>query len=68
MANKYYKKRGNLNWKERKLLGDIEEAIEKNPGIGNIEPATTFDELEKLQRRSFVPDRLKAGPVNADDP
>jgi hypothetical protein len=51
MANKYYKKRGNLNWKERKLLGDIEEAIEKNPGIGNIEPATTFDELEKLHVR-----------------
>ena len=48
MASKYYKKRGNLSWKERKLIGDIEEAIEKNPELKNFQPATTFDELEKL--------------------
>ena len=51
MANKFYKKRGNLNWKERKLLSDIEEAVEKNPALSNIEPALTFDDLEKLHVR-----------------
>ena len=48
MASKYYKKRGNLSWKERKLISDIDEAIGKNPELKNFEPATTFDELEKL--------------------
>lgn len=56
MANKYYKKRGNLNWKERKLIGDIEEAIEKNPKYADVEPATTFDELEKLHVKVTAPD------------
>lgn len=56
MASKYYKKRGNLSWKERKLIGDIEEAIEKNPELKNFEPATSFVELEKLHVRLTAAD------------
>jgi hypothetical protein len=48
---KIYNKRGNLNYKERRLVAQITEAVEKklieNPSL-EITPANTSAELEKL--------------------
>jgi len=49
MAKKIYQKRGNLNFKERKLIEQIEAKIATNPEIeSSFETAGSFDELREL--------------------
>ena len=49
MAKKIYQKRGNLNFKERKLIEQIEAKISSNPDIeSSFETANNFDELREL--------------------
>jgi len=44
-----YQKRGNLNFKERKMISDINLALEKNPALETgLRPASNFDELKEL--------------------
>lgn len=44
-----YRKRGNLNFKERKLISEISEALDKNPELeANITPASNYEELKEL--------------------
>lgn len=46
----FYLKKGNLNYKERKLIADIQEALEKNPALkSQLTQATNFKELEDLK-------------------
>jgi len=47
MAKKIYQKRGNLNFKERKLIDQIEAKISTSPDL-EFETATSFDELREL--------------------
>jgi len=47
MAKKIYQKRGNLNFKERKLIEQIEAKISTSPDM-DFETATSFDELREL--------------------
>jgi hypothetical protein len=47
-----YQKRGNLNFKERKLISEINSAVEKNPELSSsFSPAIDFDELKQLHQR-----------------
>lgn len=47
-----YQKRGNLNFKERKMISDINSVIEKNPELeSNFVPASNFDELKELHTK-----------------
>jgi len=53
MAIKVYQKRGNLNYKERRLIKEIEEAVEKkiasDPTLeGKFKSAASFEELQQL--------------------
>jgi hypothetical protein len=53
-----YQKRGNLNFKERKLISDINSAMEKNPELEQgLTPANSFDELKELHTR-FLADEV----------
>ena len=46
---KVYVKRGNTNYKEKKLIRAIEAAIEKNPALAkDLKPATTFEQLRTM--------------------
>jgi hypothetical protein len=46
----FYLKRGNLNYKERKLIADIQEALDRNPALKKqLTQATNFKELEDLK-------------------
>lgn len=59
MAIKIYSKRGNLNYKERKFVTKIEEALAekmlKDPSIeSRFKPATNFEELKKLHETYCV--------------
>lgn len=58
---KIYKKRGNKNYKERKLLKDLEpffkKKIEEDPEFAKkIVPATNFSELQKMHSRYVAVD------------
>ncbi len=58
---KIYKKRGNKNYKERKLLKDLEPYIEKriaeDPNFENeVMPATNYNELQQMYQRYIVED------------
>jgi len=58
---KVYKKRGNKNYKERRLLKELEpiiqRKIEEDPSFAKeIVPATNFDELKKLHSRYVAED------------
>ena len=58
---KIYKKRGNKNYKERKLLRDLEPYIEKrvaeDPNFANeVIPATNYNELQQMHQRYIVED------------
>jgi len=45
----FYKKRGNLNYKERSMLEEISAKIEGNPELAkDIIPANNFDDLKSL--------------------
>lgn len=45
----FYKKKGNLNYRERAMLEDISKRIESNPALSkDIIPATNFEELKQL--------------------
>lgn len=47
---KFYKKKGNLNWKERKIITEIEETIALNPDKKSLlYDVTDFKQLEKLR-------------------
>lgn len=47
---KFYKKKGNLNWKERKIIAEIEETIALNPDKKSLlYDVTDFKQLEKLR-------------------
>lgn len=47
-----YQKRGNLNFKERKMISDINEALTKNPELEQtLAPASNFDELKELHTK-----------------
>ena len=53
---KLYKKRGNKNYKEKRLIQEIESALtnkmESNPNIENeIVPATNISELQKMHSK-----------------
>lgn len=61
MAIKIYQKRGNLNYKERKMIAEIEEAITKKFGNDHsiaerFSPATNFEQLRELHTRYCVED------------
>lgn len=61
MAIKIYQKRGNLNYKERRMIAEIEEAITKkfgnDPSIEErFSPATNFEQLKELHTRYCVED------------
>ena len=61
MALKVYQKRGNLNYKERKLIAEIEEAIFKKYGndpslADKFSPATNFEQLKELHTRYCIED------------
>lgn len=61
MAIKIYSKRGNLNYKERKFVTKIEEALAKkmlkDPSIeSRFRPATNFEELKTLHETYCVED------------
>lgn len=47
MAKKIYQKRGNLNFKERKLIEQIEAKISTSPDL-EFDTANSFDELREL--------------------
>lgn len=58
---KIYKKRGNKNYKERKLLKDLEPYIEKriaeDPNFAKeVIPATNYQELQKMHSRYIAED------------
>jgi len=59
MSVRVYIKRGNKNYKEKRLIADIESAIEKkladNPDYTFV-PATNFDELKTLHTLVMVED------------
>jgi hypothetical protein len=47
-----YQKRGNLNFKERKMISDINSALESNPALEtDLRPASNFDELKELHNK-----------------
>lgn len=47
-----YQKRGNLNFKERKMISEINEVLAKNPDFEQtLSPASTFDELKELHTK-----------------
>lgn len=47
-----YQKRGNLNFKERKMISDINEALSKNPELEQtLSPASNFEELKELHTK-----------------
>lgn len=47
---KFYKKKGNLNWKERKIIAEIEDEILRNPQKKSlIYDVSDFKQLEKLR-------------------
>lgn len=58
MSNKnIYQKRGNLNYKERKLIEEIKQKIASNPEIeSTIAPALDFEELKSLHNQLTAPD------------
>lgn len=57
-----YQKRGNLNFKERKMIADINEALGSNPELEqSLSPASTFDELKELHTK------FTAQPVDFED-
>ena len=58
---KIYKKRGNKNYKERRLLKDLEPYIEKriaeDPNFENeVIPATNYNELQQMHQKYIVED------------
>jgi hypothetical protein len=78
-----YQKRGNLNFKERKLISEINSAIEKNPDLAStIAPAIDFEELKQLHQKTvsdvvdfeeIVPEPVQKtapiiDPLNRDEP
>jgi hypothetical protein len=61
MALKVYQKRGKLNYKERRMIAEIEEAIAKkygtDPSISErFIPAKDFDQLKELHTRYCIED------------
>jgi len=52
--NKIYKKRGNLNYKEKKLVAQIEKTLKDKYGqdyiykLNDLNPASNFDQLQRL--------------------
>jgi hypothetical protein len=47
-----YQKRGNLNFKERKMISEINAVLEKSPELEqSIVPASNFDELKELHTK-----------------
>lgn len=49
MPHKIYKKRGNKNYKEKRLLKEINEFLDKNPELAaEIEPTEDFDGLQAI--------------------
>lgn len=61
MSIKLYNKRGKKNYKEAKLLKELEPIIDKkikeNPELANsFQPANTYDELKTLHERYAVED------------
>tara|TARA_R110000744_G_scaffold232318_1_gene350368 strand:+ start:5058 stop:6296 length:1239 start_codon:yes stop_codon:yes gene_type:complete len=56
---KIYKKRGNKNYKERRLIKELEPILKKNleqDSNFNVIPATNYQELQKLHSRYVVED------------
>ena len=54
-----YQKRGNLNFKERKLISEINEALQSNSELEkHLTPASTFDELKELHTK-FVAEAVE---------
>jgi len=57
MSKKIYNKRGTRNYKEAKLVGDLNKKISENPNLLNeIEPANNFEELKRLHSKYCVED------------
>jgi len=50
-----YQKRGNLNFKERKMISEINSALEQNPTLEkDLIPASSFDELKELHTKMLA--------------
>lgn len=50
-----YQKRGNLNFKERKMISEINSALESNPELqSDLVPASNFDELKELHTKMLA--------------
>jgi len=48
----FYRKKGNLNYRERAMLEDIAKSLEKNPELSkDISPATNLEELKNLHTK-----------------
>ena len=57
-----YQKRGNLNFKERKMISDINDALGSNPELEQgLTPASSFEELKELHTK------LTAQPVEFEE-
>ena len=58
MSNKnIYQKRGNLNYKERKLIDSIKEKLTSNPEMeSTFTPAQDFEELQSLHNKLTAPE------------
>jgi|688.fasta_scaffold173605_3 hypothetical protein len=68
MAIKVYSKRGNLNYKERKYVQEIQKALEaKGITDESFEPATSFDDLQTLYHTYCVED-AEVLSITKDEP
>lgn len=55
MSAKIYIKRGNPNYREKKLIRKIQDALEKNPELeANYRPANSLEELEARVRELYA--------------
>lgn len=51
----YYKKIGARNYKENKLIADLNKKILENPNLANeIEPVNNFEELKRLHSKYYL--------------
>jgi len=49
MSKNFYLKRGNKNYKEKRLLKELGDFFEKNPDVlTSVEPAESYDELQSM--------------------
>tara|TARA_R110000764_G_scaffold542_6_gene2076 strand:- start:6237 stop:7400 length:1164 start_codon:yes stop_codon:yes gene_type:complete len=62
---KVYSKRGNTNYKEKRLVNELRDAL-KNKSINEFEPAKTFEELESAHAKYCIEDANELENVETD--